>query len=71
MSSQLEDSLSAIALALAFAIEPRSTRIKVNAKHPGFTSSDLNDLEGIQTVEQAAREPAHLALLDANSPLPQ
>jgi NAD(P)-dependent dehydrogenase (short-subunit alcohol dehydrogenase family) len=56
------------AITLAFALELESTRIKVNAACPGFTATDLNNFEGTPTVEQGAREPVRLALLDANGP---
>lgn len=60
------------AITLAFAIELKleleSTPIKVNAACPGFTATDLNNFAGTRTVEQAAREPVRLALLDANGP---
>jgi NAD(P)-dependent dehydrogenase (short-subunit alcohol dehydrogenase family) len=56
------------AITLAFALELESTRIKVNAVCPGFTATDLNNNEGTRTVEQAAREPVRLALLDDNGP---
>ncbi|WP_437494188.1 SDR family NAD(P)-dependent oxidoreductase [Sorangium sp. So ce1014] len=56
------------AITLSFAIELEKTNIKVNAACPGFTATALNNFEGTQTVEQAAREPVRLALLDANGP---
>jgi NAD(P)-dependent dehydrogenase (short-subunit alcohol dehydrogenase family) len=56
------------AITLAFALELESTNIKVNAACPGFTATDLNNFEGTRTVEEAAREPVRLALLDANGP---
>ncbi|MGH9445138.1 MAG: SDR family oxidoreductase [Terriglobia bacterium] len=56
------------AITLSFAIELESTNIKVDAACPGFTATDLNNFEGTRTVEQAAREPVRLALLDANGP---
>jgi NAD(P)-dependent dehydrogenase (short-subunit alcohol dehydrogenase family) len=56
------------AVTLAFAVELESTGIKVNAACPGFTATDLNNFEGTRTVQQAAREPVRLALLDANGP---
>ncbi|MCY0987079.1 SDR family oxidoreductase [Nannocystis sp. ILAH1] len=56
------------AITLAFAVELESTRIKVNAVCPGFTATDINNFEGTRTVQQAAREPVRLALLDANGP---
>jgi NAD(P)-dependent dehydrogenase (short-subunit alcohol dehydrogenase family) len=56
------------AITLAFALELESTPIKVNAACPGFTATDLNNFAGTRTVQQAAREPVRLALLDANGP---
>ena len=56
------------ALTIALAAELESTAIKVNAACPGFTATDLNNFEGTRTVQQAAREPVRLALLDATGP---
>lgn len=56
------------AVTLAFALELESTRIKVNAACPGFTATEFNNYAGTRTVEQGAREPVRLALLDANGP---
>jgi NAD(P)-dependent dehydrogenase (short-subunit alcohol dehydrogenase family) len=56
------------AITVAFANELESTRTKVNAACPGYTATDINNFPGIRAVEQAAREPARLALLDANGP---
>lgn len=56
------------AITLAFAIELESTGIKVNAADPGFIATGLNNFEGTGTVEEGAREPVRLALLDANGP---
>jgi NAD(P)-dependent dehydrogenase (short-subunit alcohol dehydrogenase family) len=56
------------AITLAFALELEATRIKVNAACPGFTATDLNNFAGTRTVEQAAREPVRLAVLDENGP---
>jgi NAD(P)-dependent dehydrogenase (short-subunit alcohol dehydrogenase family) len=56
------------AITLAFALELESTRIKVNAVCPGYTATDINNFEGTRTVEEAAREPVRLALLDENGP---
>ena len=58
--------LNAVTFAFDMALE--STSIKVNAACPGFTATDLNNFQGTRTVEQAAREPVRLALLDANGP---
>lgn len=56
------------AITLAFALELESTGIKVNAACPGFTATDLNNFRGTRTVQQGAREPVRLALLDASGP---
>jgi NAD(P)-dependent dehydrogenase (short-subunit alcohol dehydrogenase family) len=56
------------AMTLAMAIELESTGIKVNAACPGFTKTNLNNYAGTQSVEEGAREPVRLALLDANGP---
>jgi NAD(P)-dependent dehydrogenase (short-subunit alcohol dehydrogenase family) len=64
--SSSKTALNAITLAFALDLEP--TRIKVNAAAPGYTATDLNSFQGTRTVEQAAREPVRLALLDANGP---
>jgi NAD(P)-dependent dehydrogenase (short-subunit alcohol dehydrogenase family) len=56
------------AVTLSFAIELEPYGIKVNAACPGYTATDLNNFSGTRTVEQAAREPVRLALLDANGP---
>jgi len=64
--SSSKTALNAITLAFASALE--STGIKVNAACPGFTATDLNNFQGTRTVQEAAREPVRLALLDANGP---
>ena len=51
-----------------FHVDLESTVIKVNTACPGFTATDLNNFQGTRTVQQAAREPVRLALLDANGP---
>lgn len=56
------------AVTLAFSIDLEGTNIKVNAACPGFTSTDLNNFEGVQTVEQAAQHPVSLALLGPEGP---
>ncbi|MCC3372337.1 SDR family oxidoreductase [Cohnella sp. REN36] len=56
------------AITLAFALDLESTGIKVNAACPGFTATDINGFAGTRTVQQAAREPVRLALLDENGP---
>jgi NAD(P)-dependent dehydrogenase (short-subunit alcohol dehydrogenase family) len=56
------------AVTIGFAAELESAGIKVNAACPGFTATDLNNFEGTRTVQQGARTPVRLALLDANGP---
>lgn len=56
------------AITVAFANELEGTRIKVNAACPGFTATDLNNFRGTRSVEEAAREPVRLALLDDEGP---
>lgn len=57
------------AVTQAFAIELEGTSVKVNAVCPGFTATDqTNFAKGAGSVEDAAREPVRLALLDANGP---
>lgn len=56
------------AVTLAFAVDLAATRIKVNAVAPGFTVTDMNHGEGRRSVEDAAREPVRMALLDADGP---
>ncbi len=64
--SASKTALNAVTVAFAGELEPAG--IKVNAACPGFTATALNDFRGPRTVEQAAREPVRLALLDANGP---
>jgi hypothetical protein len=45
-----------------------STRVKANAACPGFTKTNRNNFQGTRTVDQAAREPVGLALLEATGP---
>ncbi len=56
------------AITLAFAIDLEATNIKVNAVCPGFTSTHLNNFEGTQSLEDAARQPVRLALLGPDGP---
>jgi NAD(P)-dependent dehydrogenase (short-subunit alcohol dehydrogenase family) len=59
---------AANAVTVAFAAELEAAGIKVNAACPGFTGTDLNFFRGTRTVQQAAREPVRLALIDADGP---
>jgi NAD(P)-dependent dehydrogenase (short-subunit alcohol dehydrogenase family) len=56
------------AVTVGFASDLESAGIKVNAVCPGFTATDLNHFQGQRSVEEGAREPVRLALLDANGP---
>ena len=56
------------AITIAFATELAGTRVKVNAVCPGYTATDLNAFSGTRTVQEGAREPVRLALLDASGP---
>jgi NAD(P)-dependent dehydrogenase (short-subunit alcohol dehydrogenase family) len=59
---------AANAVTVGLAADLESAGIKVNAACPGFTATDLNSFRGTRTVEQAAREPVRLALIDADGP---
>lgn len=57
------------AVTQALAIELEGTNIKVNAVCPGFTATDLsNYAPGAGSVEDAARAPVRLAMLDSDGP---
>jgi NAD(P)-dependent dehydrogenase (short-subunit alcohol dehydrogenase family) len=56
------------AITLAMAIELESTGIKVNACSPGFTRTNLNNYQGVETAEEGAREAVRLALLGPDGP---
>lgn len=57
------------AVTQAFAIDLEKTGIKVNAVCPGFTATDMSNFASTAgSVEEAAREPVRLALLDADGP---
>lgn len=55
------------AITLAFAIDLEPENIKVNAVSPGFTSTALNNFQGVETIEQGSREPVRVAL-EADGP---
>jgi len=59
---------AAHAVTLAFALALESTRIKVNAACPGFTSTALNNFRGTRSVEEGACEPVRLALIGDDGP---
>jgi NAD(P)-dependent dehydrogenase (short-subunit alcohol dehydrogenase family) len=50
------------------AYELRDTPIKVNAVHPGYTKTDMNNGAGELEVSEGARTSVSMALLDADGP---
>ncbi len=54
------------AFTVLLAKEFRNTTLKVNSVAPGYTATDLNQFQGRQTVEQAARIVVKYAALDNN-----
>jgi NAD(P)-dependent dehydrogenase (short-subunit alcohol dehydrogenase family) len=58
--------LNALTVAMAIELEPEG--ITVNAVSPGFTKTNLNGYQGVETVEQGAREAVRVALQGADGP---
>lgn len=56
------------AMTLAMMIELEGTGIKVNLVSPGFTSTNLNNFEGTESVEDGSREVVRVALLGPDGP---
>lgn len=56
------------AMTLAMAIELESEGIPVNAVTPGYTKTNLNNYQGVETVEEGAREVVRIALLGKDAP---
>ena len=56
------------AVSLAMIIELESTDIKINIVSPGFTSTNLNNFAGTESVEDGSREVVRVALLGADGP---
>jgi NAD(P)-dependent dehydrogenase (short-subunit alcohol dehydrogenase family) len=56
------------AITLAMMIELESTAIKVNLVSPGFTKTNLNGYEGLESVEAGSREVVRVALLGPDGP---
>lgn len=50
------------------AYELRDTPIKVNAVHPGYTKTDLNDGDGEFEISMGARTSVSMALIDTDGP---
>ena len=55
-------------MTVQLAYELRNTAIKVNSVNPGFTATDMNGLQGTQTVKEGAAEAVRLALLPDDGP---
>ncbi|HTV60924.1 MAG TPA: SDR family oxidoreductase [Verrucomicrobiae bacterium] len=55
-------------LTVQLAYELRHTPIKVNSAAPGYTSTDMNQHRGTQTLEQGAAETVRLSLLPSDGP---
>jgi NAD(P)-dependent dehydrogenase (short-subunit alcohol dehydrogenase family) len=56
------------AITLAMMIEAEGTPIKVNLVSPGFTSTNLNNYEGTESLEDGSREVVRVALFGPNDP---
>lgn len=56
------------AMTLAMMIELEGSGIKVNLVSPGFTSTNLNNFEGTESVEDGSREVVRVALLGPDGP---
>lgn len=55
-------------ITLAMMIELEGSGIKVNLVSPGFTSTNLNNFEGTETLEDGSREVVRVALLGPDGP---
>ncbi len=56
------------AITLAMMVELESTNIRVNLVSPGFTKTNLNGYEGLQSIEEGSREVVRVALLCPDGP---
>jgi len=56
------------AIVLAMMVELEDTPIKVRLVSPGFTSTNLNNYAGTQTLEDGSREVVRVALLGPDDP---
>jgi NAD(P)-dependent dehydrogenase (short-subunit alcohol dehydrogenase family) len=56
------------AMTLTMMVELEGTGIKVNLVSPGFTSTNLNNFAGTQSVEDGSREVVRVALLGPDGP---
>ena len=56
------------AMTLTMMIELEGTGIKVNLVSPGFTSTNLNNFQGTESLEDGSREVVRVALLGPDGP---
>jgi NAD(P)-dependent dehydrogenase (short-subunit alcohol dehydrogenase family) len=56
------------AFTIMLANELRDTSFKVNSVTPGYTATDLNQFQGMKTVEQGAKPIVKLATIGADGP---
>ncbi|MFT3837874.1 MAG: SDR family NAD(P)-dependent oxidoreductase [Myxococcaceae bacterium] len=56
------------AITLAMMIELEGTSVKVNLVSPGFTKTNLNGYEGVESIEDGSREVVRVALLGPDAP---
>ena len=56
------------AMAMSMMIELEGTNIKVNLVSPAYTSTALNNFQGVETVEDGSREVVRVALLGPDGP---
>ncbi len=56
------------AITVQFAHELGGTPIKVNAADPGYVATDMNQHQGVRSVEQGAATPVRLATLPPDGP---
>ncbi|KAI9810028.1 MAG: hypothetical protein M1827_006726 [Pycnora praestabilis] len=56
------------AITLAIMVELERTNVKVNLASPGFTKTNLNGYEGLESVEDGSREVVRVALLGPDGP---
>jgi NAD(P)-dependent dehydrogenase (short-subunit alcohol dehydrogenase family) len=56
------------AMTLAMMVELEKTGIKVNLASPGFTKTNLNGYQGVESIEDGSREVVRVALLGPDGP---
>ena len=61
-----KSAVNAITVQLAW--ELRDTKVKVNAADPGYVATDMNQHQGVRSVEQGAATPVRLATLPEGGP---